>query len=394
MTVRAFLIGCGVLAGSLAVRSSLHAQPLPSVSTWGNATNAGTPTSGTQSGMASLSPQSSVFIHGRVVMDDGSDLPLNVVIEKLCDSRPVALGYADRKGNFNVTLAADNTSGSGDASYDSNPQGSGASSVLVPLNASPLTKSHQALGSCDIRAAYQGLHSGSVRLTNPRSLDNPDVGTLVLHHATGAAGNIVSATTLNAPKNALKAFEQGSEALLKGKIDAAERDFRKAVELHPTFATAWYQLGTIELTKDVAAARVDFQKSLDADPKYILPYLQLSLMAASHNRWEEALDISTRGLHLDGSSFPQLYFYNAYAQYSLKNFDEAEKKDREAIRLDTDHRMPKTIRLLAYILVNKGDVPGAAEQMRAYLATGPDASEVEGLKRDLSTLEAHMTAQR
>jgi tetratricopeptide (TPR) repeat protein len=393
MTVRAFLIGFGVLTGGLAAESSLHAQALPSSGIWGNSTSVGA-TSGTASAAPTINGQNTVFIHGRVVMDDGSDVPMNVVIEKVCDSRPVALGYADRKGTFSVTLAADATSGSGDAMYETTPQGSGASSVLVPINVSPLTKAHQSLGSCDIRAVYAGLHSGSVHLTNPRSLDNPDIGTLVLHHSAGAAGSIVSATTLNAPKNALKALEQGSEALRKGKLDVAERDFRKAVELHPTFATAWYQLGTVELRTDANAARADFQKSLDSDPKYILPYLQLSLMAASHNRWEEALDISTRGLHLDGSSFPQLYFYNAYALYSLKNFDEAEKKDREAIRLDTDHRMPKTIRLLAYILVNKGDVPGAAEQMRAYLATGPDASEVEGLRRDLSTLEAHMTAQR
>ncbi len=393
MTVRELSIWCGATAALLNAGGALHAQPLPSTSVWGNATNVGS-ASGTQSGMATLNPQNSVFIHGRVVMDDGSDLPLNVVVEKVCDAKPVALGYADRRGNFNVTLAADNTSGSGDASYDTTPQGSGASSVLTPMNVSQLSKLRQSLGSCDIRASYEGMHSRSVHVTNPRSLENPEIGTLVLHHSAGSAGNIVSATSLDAPKNAQKAFEQGSEAMMKGKMDVAERCLRKAVELHPRYAAAWYQLGRIELPRDTAAARADFRKSMDADPKYILPYLQLALLAASHNNWEEALDISSRGLRLDGSGFPQLYFYNAYALYSLKNFEEAEKKDREAIRLDTEHKIPKTLRLLAYILVNKGDVPGAAEQMRAYLATGPDSSEAEGLRHDLATLEAHMTAQR
>ncbi len=393
MTNGALSVSVGVLAWGLTGSVSLHAQPLPIGSIRGSATNTEA-VSGTQSGMSTLNPQNTIFIHGRVVMDDGSELPLSVVIEKVCDARPVALGFADRKGNFSVTLAADNTSGSGDASYDSTPQGSGVSSVLTPMNVSPLSKLRQALGSCEIRAAYEGMHSGSAHLTNPRSLDSPDVGTLVLHHASGSAGNIVSATTLNAPKGALKAFDQGSEALRKGQVDVAERCFRKAVEIHPIFAVAWYQLGRLELPRDAEAAREHFQKSLNADPKYILPYLQLSLMAASRQRWEEALDVSTRGLHLDGNGFPQLYFYNAIAQYNLKNLNEAEKKDREAIRLDTEHKLPKTMRLLAYILVGKGDFQGAAEQMRAYLATAPDPAEAEGLKHDLATLEAHLTAER
>lgn len=326
-------------------------------------------------------------------MEDGSDVPLNVVIEKICQSQPVALGYTDRKGHFSVTLAADSAAAFSDAGYDPTPINSGANSVLSPLSGSAGAQFRQTLVGCEIRASYGGLHSNTIHLTNPRSLDTPDIGTLTLpHRSSTQGGTTVSATTLNAPKSALKAYEHGMADLRKSNAGSAEQNFRKAVDLHPTFANAWYELGRLEGMNDAKAGRADFERAIQSDPKYILPYVELSRMAATAKEWANTVEITNRALRLDGESFPVLYFYNAVAQFNLKNFEQAEKKLRDTIRLDADHQVPRAMRLLGYVLANRGEYREAAEQMRNYLETKLSAAEAQAVKGELTQIEARLTA--
>jgi tetratricopeptide (TPR) repeat protein len=343
------------------------------------------PTATTNPSDISGPSRAGVYINGRVAMQDGGDVPMDVVIEKICNSHPIALGYADRKGNFSVSLDGQTgtTAGFSDASYDSR-QGGGTNSGVSADSV------RQSLQGCEIRASYQGYHSESVNIGYQHALDNPDVGVLILHRNGAAAGNTISATTLNAPKNALRAYENGLTALHKGNSDEAEKHFQKAVALHPTFATAWYELGHLVLPRDPVSARSDLEKALNADPKYVLPYVDLSLLASHRHDWEEALNISDRALHLDSNTFPELFYVNAAAHFNLKQFDDAEKRDREAIRLDLQHHVPKATQLLGYILAVKGDLRGATDQMRAYLATGPSQGDADVTRADLAKLEAHL----
>ena len=71
----------------------------------------------------------------------------------------------------------------------------------------------------------------------------------------------------------------------------------------------------------------------------------------------------------------------------LKDYDAAEKSIREAQKLDTRNRMPKSNQLLGMILAEKRDYLGAAEQIKKYLSFLPAGPEAENAKKQLAELE-------
>ncbi len=334
--------------------------------------------------------QSQIYVSGKVMVEDGSELPANVVIQKTCGSRKTSLGYADPKGNFSVKVTGQSSASVLDASDDS-----------VNTHTLPGGGQQQAgtniLSGCEISAYSAGYRSQSVNIGTQRALDNPDIGVIVLKRVgTSGAGTSISETMRTAPKNAVKAYDQGLEAIRKGKLDVAERSFEKAVELHPQFANAWYQLGHLQLTNDPKLAQGDLEKAIASDPKFLPPYADLALLSFSGRRWQETINITDRALRLDASAFPQLYYLSGVANFNLKNLDEAEKRAREAIKVDVDHSVKRSVQLLGYVLAGKGDYAGAAEQMRVYIASGPSADDTARAQKDLAKLEAKIneTANR
>ena len=133
---------------------------------------------------------------------------------------------------------------------------------------------------CDLQAKLAGYRSQTVPLAGRRAMDNPDIGTILLHRI-GAPeeGKTISAVSLAAPKDAKKAYDKGMEALKKKKFADAQASFEKAVEMYPKYATAWYELGMLQAGQDKPdMARKSFDLAIENDPKFVQPYLQISML--------------------------------------------------------------------------------------------------------------------
>ncbi len=131
----------------------------------------------------------------------------------------------------------------------------------------------------------------------PDSLQRPPN----LEHAprTLHQGDLVSFTTLAAPKNAERAYEKARRNLTRKKprVSTAARELTTAVALYPQFAAAWYLLGETRLAlRQNEAAREAFLRALGADPKYPSPYAPLALMELEVGRFREAAEFA--GLQL------------------------------------------------------------------------------------------------
>ncbi len=245
------------------------------------------------------------------------------------------------------------------------------------------------LAGCEIRASAAGFRSDAINLTNHRALDNFDVGTIVLHRLANVEGLSVSATALNAPKDALKAYDKGLDLSHKGKPDDAVKEFQKAVTVYPKYANAWLELGRIQMQQNRNdAARESFRKAIDADAKLVDAWAQLGLMAAQSGNWADATESLGRALKLDPVDYPQLWFPDAVAGYNLKNFDIAERSAREAIKADPEHKNPKADELLANVLLQKGAYGEAAEELRAYIKYAPNAADLDQVKNQLTQVDA------
>jgi len=233
---------------------------------------------------------------------------------------------------------------------------------------------------CAVRISLKGYQS--VHLTLKEN------AVIVLKRVGEQEASTVSATELDAPKDARKAYEHGSAALADHKFDIAQKDFEKAVAIYPDYAPAWNDLGAALVAQSkLAEARAAWEHSVKADPKYIKPYLQLARMAIVENRSQDASEIAEKALAQNPLEFPAIYFYYAVAQHTLGHQDVAEKFALRATELDSMHEVPRAEFLLGTLLDARGDRKGAIEHLNKYLAEAPKAVDAEQVRQRIAALE-------
>lgn len=327
--------------------------------------------------------------------DDGTPLPMGVAVERVCGGNIRVAGYTDSKGQFSfewgksqgVLPDAASSSSSDGPPIGQGPNIFGISSNNSGFSASGLTTENE-MANCELRAAAAGFRSDVIHLNGHRSMDDPNVGTIVLHRLAGVEGSSVSATSYKAPKDAKKAFERGMEAFNKGKTAEALKSFDKAVDSYPKYADAWFRLGLVRSQSgDTPGAKDAYAKALEADSKLVGPYVEMGLISLRLGDWRSTADAMDRAVRLDPIDYPQAWYGSAVAHYNLKEYPSAEKSIREVIRLDVKHTNPRAGYLLGLILAEKQDLDGAAVQLRAYLKATTDPKEIETVKSQLGKIE-------
>jgi tetratricopeptide (TPR) repeat protein len=387
-----FAVGISFFVVQLAAQTSTPVRPAPG----GSGSTMGTPSnsSGGPSIPGATIPNGSsntnskfpgdaahpIFLTGKVTLQDGSNPGQSALIERVCNGRAHAEGYTDMNGSFSVRLGQE---------MDVMPDASetAARNTMTAANPAGGLRDSQ-LVNCEIRAVLPGFRSETVQLNAHKYMDNPDIGTIVLRRLGTVEGLTLSATNALAPKDAQKAYEHGMDFMKKPKLEEAEREFQKAVEIYPRYAAAWYQLGLVlERRTRMEEARHAFAQSIAADPRYLRPYERLYLIGFHEKKWQEVADNTDRVLHLDPYDYPAAYYYNAVANLQLKKLVPAEKSARQSIALDTLHENPQGMYILGVILALKQDYPGAAQNFKDYLKAVPDAKDGDLVRKQLAQVE-------
>jgi tetratricopeptide (TPR) repeat protein len=330
--------------------------------------------------------QRPIFLSGKVIMEDGTPPPDSVTIERVCNggnARPEA--YTDSKGRFSFQLGQNNQIfADASTANDSRMGMPGGTSQSNNRMGQSTGIGERDLVGCDLRASLPGFRSELVSLTGRRVMDNPDVGSIVLHRLGKVDGFTFSGTSAFAPKDAQKAFNKGKDLEKKKKLPEAEAEFKKAVEIYPKYAAGWYELGLVyQQQKKIDEAKQAYDSSLKADSKFVTPYAQLTRLAVAQANWEGAADYSGKLLKLNPYFSPEIYFYSAVANLNMKNLDQAEEHAREALKMDSQHRNPKISHVLGVILAQKQDYPGAVENLSTYLKFAPNASDAAVVKKQI-----------
>jgi tetratricopeptide (TPR) repeat protein len=353
--------------------------------------------------------QTPIFLSGKVMMADGAPLPPGISIQRVCQGLPRTVAYTDSKGNFSFQwgdYAGITPDASEPGSMGSMTGGGGGLSGMSGGGSQMSNRSSSgmgpqggmmggSIGACELRASLAGYTSDTVNLFMHRAMDNPDVGRIILHRNTAVEGVAVSATSLNAPKDARKAYEHGLALLHKGKQADAGKDFEKAVGIYPTYADAWVELGRLRVADQQAEpAREAFKKAMSADSKLVGPYLELGLMSAREQNWQDSAQFLDKALQLDPVDFPQAWYVDAVANFNLKKLEPAEKSARQAVKMDPQHRNPRADYLLGLVLMEKRDYAGAAAELKNYLAMAPAADNHEEVRKQLEQLEKFQAPQQ
>jgi len=337
-----------------------------------------------------------IFVSGRVVMEDGNAPPEPVAIERVCNSgAPRREGYTDARGYFSLQLGSGrgvlpdaSTSGFADEFDDMTAAGLRTNSTSGRANsgAPPLM-------GCELRASLGGHISTVISLHNRQALDNPDVGTLMLYPTSRAPGTSVSLADLRAPKSAKKEMEK-AQKLERENPAEAEAHLRKAVELYPQYATAWFQLGLLhERAGRLDEARAAYAQSISADERFVRPYIQLAGVASLQQKWQESADMSAKAVALNPFAFPHAHLINAMANYHLQNLEAAEASARKVRLLDTEQRLPVAHLLLGTLLLRKNEYAEAAEGFRAFLKAAPQSPDAPAIRIQLQEIEKKLSAE-
>jgi tetratricopeptide (TPR) repeat protein len=388
--VAAALMLCVAVAAAQQTTGTTTTPP-PATPTTGGATTTPTPSQQTvapQINTAPRQPPQPIFISGNVLLPDGAEPPERVLIERLCSTNNVrSEGYTDSKGRFSLQLGQ-SLQLVPDASDSMFLDGTQGFSSTTRSNLGGNQSNNNPYFDCELRARLPGYRSSTLSLAGRRGMDSPNIGTLILYPILKTEGLALSATTSTASKDARKAYDKGLSEAKKQKLEQAEKEFRKAVELHPKYAEAWLELGKTYLVRNrLTEARDALDSAITADPQFVYPYEQLYQISFQETKWQELADTTDRLLRLNPYDFPAAFYYNGVARYQLKNFDAAQKSLQQAIVADPRNLNPKTRYVLGLVLVQKRDYRGAAEQLTAFATLAPNDSQIPKVQAILSEIE-------
>ena len=337
------------------------------------------------------------FLRGRIATPDGTAIPNDLLVERVCDNKVRQEVYASPYGDFSMQLGS-RTDFVLDAEGDpSSPNRAANKDSAMGIPRRDLTK-------CEIRTSASGFYPTVISLMEVDALDSSmDVGVIVVRRSTKIDGMTVSAILYKVPKDARKAYEKGLQSERRGKLADAHQYFEKAVETYPSFAIAWFQLGIVLGKQDQRdAAHKAYTQATTIDTKFLPPYLSLASMAYQTRDWAEVLRLTGHImdldplnnaavtkyiLDLDALNYSDAYFYNAVANYKLNKFEEAEKSGLKAEHLDLLTHFPQIHLLLAEIFARKNNYAMAISQIRTYLDLAPHAERAEHAREQLAKLE-------
>ena len=348
-----------------------------------------------------------MILLGRVATSDGSALPNDTLVERVCDGKVRQQVHATLRGDFNMQLAPQPGAlldASGDTGTDL-PSQRGVNrnpSLAMGISRYELTK-------CELRASANGFHPRTVSLLDlTPTAGTVDVGAIVVGRAGEVKGTMVDVTSLKAPPNARKAYEKGLEAGQKDKLSEAQKYFERAVEIYPGYESAWFQLGAVfqkENKKESAWAAYGHATAVNT--RFLPPYVALASMAFEAQNWTEVLRLTNHVMDLDPLSHTlaaeyildldewnpaAAYYYNAVGNYMLNRIEEAQKSALKAQHLDMRPHFPQIHALLAEIYAQKKQYALAASELRNFLELVPQVKNADEIRELLAELEKRSRA--
>lgn len=211
------------------------------------------------------------------------------------------------------------------------------------------------------------------------------LGVLVLEPLPGFESLTTSATTREAPKGALRAYQKGlrEEAKAKPNLEKAAARFEEAVALFPLFAEALNALGRARLELgDIEGSMLALETSIAADADFPPPYRMLLGIRMQRHELRPAAVIAAALLRLTPGD-NETHYYHALATFGLQRYDEAAASARALIDKGAGDRFPQVFQILGEIHADRGEIGEAALNFRSYLELAPDAPSAPQIRERL-----------
>ena len=253
--------------------------------------------------------------------------------------------------------------------------------------------------------AFRGLPSGSYTISIEKEVEYKPVSQTVdviqlrgapaqtytlnirleFKERTEAKPAVVNAELMNIPAKARTHYESAMELSKKGDRQGAIDELKLAIAAHPTFVSAFNELGVQYLrTNRLEDADQAFQGALKVEPESFPALVNRGITNVMMKRYGESVPILRKALKINDQSAVAHYFLGQ-ALANLGLFPDAEKELQRCLQLGKEE-MKEAHRLLAIIYSARGAKKEAADELDAYLKKAPTTPDAEKLKEQIRKL--------
>ncbi len=210
----------------------------------------------------------------------------------------------------------------------------------------------------------------------------------------GGKGSTVSFSQVSIPPKARSLYEKASELLLHNKAEEARKKVDAALALYPKFAEALTLRGILQdSTGRRKEAIEDMQQAISFDPNYAVAYLALASLFNSSGRFQDAAPVLGQVERLAPNSW-QTYFELARTNIGIGEFAKAIRNIDHVSVLQGKDR-PEFHLVRGYAFLGLTEMPNAAHELEAFLASKPVGTVAEHARHVLDELRANtITASR
>ena len=205
----------------------------------------------------------------------------------------------------------------------------------------------------------------------------------------------VSKNQLLAPDKALRAMERARKDIIHGRLESAQKEITRALDIAPHFGVAKALQGAIDLeTGNYERAESIFQQAVGDDPGLGGAYVGMAVVLIHQKRFQASLPLLDRaeGL-LPGAWF--VHFAKAWTHLELGDVEAALKQAEIAERIAGDSEKRSGVSYLrAMVSIHMNDIDTAREHLAEAVARDRGGDYAVLAKRELERLQPLLAASR
>ena len=255
-------------------------------------------------------------------------------------------------------------------------------------------------------ATFFDVPSGKYRVTLSGDVVNADSGEIevsglqdvevqarrVSSQASAFPGSptFVSLSDLRVPRPAAKEFGKANELISREEWSKAAGRLHKAVNLYPSYAAAYNNLGAVcSRMGDSAGARTALQQAISLDDHLAAAYVNLARVDFAEKNFADAESLLKKESSLAAVSADELILL-AYAEMMNQHFDQAIDASRRAHDAQlSGHAFLHVI--AAHIYEQRASITESVAELQTYLREEPTAARADEVKKAIATLRAKLT---
>ena len=196
----------------------------------------------------------------------------------------------------------------------------------------------------------------------------------------------VSASELAIPARARKEFDKGTEALHKYDLEHARQHFGKAVDIYPTFPSAYNNLGVVfARLGQLDREREALQTAIQLNDHFELAYLNWARMDIIQGNFSDAENASRKASSLDSNDAVAIILL-AYSELMQGHLQSTIETSEKAHALAKPHAFVHRIAARAYEQQNQFD--RAISELKVSLDEEPRGSRADAARKEMQMVQA------